>query len=79
MAEERYDPISCDHHDELEAAAVQKKEIELEFDRKGVRQRERGRIDDVYTAQGAEWVRLRGTGGDVEIRLDEIINLRELA
>lgn len=79
MAEERYEPISCDHHDELEAAAVQKKDVELEFERQGVRQRERGRIADVYTADGAEWVRLRGSGGEVEIRLDEIIELRELS
>lgn len=79
MAEERYEPISCDRHDELEAAAVQKKDVELEFDRQGVRQRERGRIADVYTADGAEWVRLRGSGGEVEIRLDEIIKLRELS
>lgn len=79
MAEGRYEPVSCDHHDELEAASVQKREIELEFDRQGVRQRERGRIDDVYTANGAEWVRLRSTGGELEIRLDEIVNLRTLS
>ena len=34
MSEERYKPVSCDYHDELEAAAMHKKRIELEFDGK---------------------------------------------
>ncbi|HUP64105.1 MAG TPA: hypothetical protein VM557_02340 [Thermoanaerobaculia bacterium] len=71
MGEEHYRPISCDNHDELEAAAVQKKEVVLEFERAGVQQRERGRITDVYSPLGAEWVRLQATNGQPEVRLDE--------
>ena len=78
MGEENYRPISCDNHDELEAAAVQKKEVVLEFERAGVQQRERGRITDVYTAEGAEWVRLQATNGQLEVRLDELRSMREV-
>ncbi|HVR44685.1 MAG TPA: Rho-binding antiterminator [Thermoanaerobaculia bacterium] len=78
MSEGDYEPVSCDYHDELEAAAVRRREVELEFDRKGVRQRERGRIGDVFTAGGAEWVRLEKSEGAIEIRLDEIAAFRQL-
>lgn len=78
MAEDRYQPVSCDYHDQLEAAAVTKKDVELEFDEQGVRQRERGRIADVYSADGQEFVRLQNGDGSREVRLDHIVNFREL-
>jgi Rho-binding antiterminator len=78
MAEDRYEPVSCDYHDQLEAAAVTKKGVELEFDAQGVRQRERGKISDVYTDDGAEFVKLEAGEGSVRIRLDEIVSFREL-
>ena len=77
MTEERYQPVSCDYHDRLEAAAMHKSSVELEFELEGVPQRARGRIDDVYTAHGAEFVRFVGPGGAVDIRLDHIISMRE--
>jgi Rho-binding antiterminator len=77
--EERYDPVSCDYHDQLEAASVKKRDVELEFDEQGVRQRERGRIGDVFTRDGAEFVRLDKAQGSAEIRLDRIVSLREIA
>jgi transcriptional antiterminator Rof (Rho-off) len=43
MSEEAYEPVSCDYHDELEAAAMHKQNVELEFDLGGVTQRERGK------------------------------------
>ena len=78
MSEERYEPVSCDYHDELEAAAMHKQPVELEFDLEGVTQRERGTIADVYTADGAEWVRFTSDGAPLEIRLDHIISMREM-
>lgn len=78
MTDRPYDPISCDYHDMLEAASVRNTEVELEFDRQGVRQRERGRIADVYTTGGAEFVRLAATTGDIEVRLDELVSMREV-
>ena len=77
MSEERYEPVSCDYHDQLEAAAMHKDEVELEFDVEGVPQKARGRVEDVYTADGAEYIRFAGENGKVEIRLDHIISFKE--
>jgi Rho-binding antiterminator len=79
MDEERYEPVSCDYHDQLEAAAVKQTDVELEFDEKGVRQRERGKIGDVFSRDGAEFVRLKKAQGSAEIRLDHIVSFREIA
>lgn len=76
MSEERYEPVSCDYHDELEAAAMHKQDVELEFDLEGVTQRERGKIEDVYTRDGAEFVKFASNGGPLDIRLDHIISLK---
>ncbi|MBV8518098.1 MAG: hypothetical protein JO197_11920 [Acidobacteria bacterium] len=76
MSEERYEPVSCDYHDELEAAAMHKNEVEIEFDLEGVTQKERGRVEDVYTANGAEFIRFASDGGALEIRLDHIISMK---
>ena len=78
MSDEHYEPVSCDYHDQLEAAAMHKNEVELEFDLEGAPQRGRGTIEDVYTSDGAEWVRFRTDGAPVEIRLDHIISMREM-
>lgn len=78
MTDEHYEPISCDYHDQLEAAAMHRREVELEFDLEGVAQRERGRIADVYSADGAEFVRFESETGPLEIRLDRIISFREM-
>ena len=77
MSEQHYEPVSCDYHDQLEAAAMHKTEVELEFDLDGVTQKDRGRIADVYTANGAEFVKFESEKGPVEIRLDQIISFRE--
>ncbi|MGZ4808250.1 MAG: Rho-binding antiterminator [Thermoanaerobaculia bacterium] len=77
MDEKRYEPVSCDYHDQLEEAAMHKKDVELEFDLQGVVQRDRGRIGDVYTSQGAEYVRFLSSRGPLEIRLDRIISMRD--
>jgi len=75
---EQYEPVSCDYHDQLEAAAMHKQDVELEFDLDGVAQRDRGRIADVYTSDGAEYVKFLSTKGLLEIRLDRIISMRDL-
>jgi Rho-binding antiterminator len=77
MTEEPYEPVSCDYHDQLEAAAMHKSGVELEFELEGVTQREGGTIEDVYTSGGAEFVRFVTARGPLEIRLDHIISLRE--
>ncbi len=77
MSAERYEPVSCDYHDQLEAVAMHEKEVELEFDLEGVTQRERGKIADVYTANGAEFVKFVSDRGPLDIRLDRIISMKE--
>lgn len=77
MTNEPYQPVSCDYHDLLEAAAMHKNEVELEFELEGVPQKERGRVADVYTADGEEFIRFDSPKGQVEIRLDHIISFRE--
>ena len=77
MADDRYEPVSCDYHDQLEAAAMHKSEVELEFELEGVTQKERGRVEDVYSAEGAEFIRFASDSGSIEIRLDHIISMKE--
>jgi len=78
MTEERYEPVSCDYHDQLEEAAMHKKRVELEFDLEGVTQKEHGTISDVYTAHGGEFVKFVTDGsGPLEIRLDQIIAMKD--
>ncbi|MCU1349337.1 MAG: Modulator of Rho-dependent transcription termination [Acidobacteria bacterium] len=78
MTEERYEPVSCDYHDQLEEAAMHRKRVELEFDLEGVTQKESGTIADVYTAHGGEFVKfVTDGGGPVEIRLDQIIAMKD--
>jgi Rho-binding antiterminator len=79
MTEERYQPVSCDYHDQLEAAAMHRKRVELEFELEGVVQTEQGTIADVYTHEGAEFVKFQAPGGQIDIRLDHIISMREAA
>ena len=77
MSESQYEPVSCDYHDQLEAAAMHKSDVELEFELEGVPQRERGKIADVYTTGGAEFVKFVADAGPIEIRLDHIIAFHE--
>ena len=65
MTADRYQPISCDYHDQLEEAALHRKQIELEFELEGVPQKERGTIADVFTRQGAEFVKFVALSGPV--------------
>lgn len=74
---DRYEPISCDFHDQLEAAAVKKHDVEIVFDEQGMRQRERGTVEDVFTREGAEFARLRNGDGSRDVRLDHIVELHE--
>ena len=52
-----------------------KRRSSLEFDLDGVTQHERGKIADVYTADGAEFVKFVGDAGPIDIRLDHIISI----
>ena len=77
MTIDRYQPVSCDYHDMLEAAAMHRRKVELEFELEGVPQKEEGTIADVYTREGAEFVKFVAPSGPVKIRLDRIISMKE--
>ncbi len=77
MTSRHYEPVSCDDHDLLEAAAMHKRDVELEFHLEGMTQKERGRIEDVYTSDGAEFVKFLSPAGPIDIRLDQIISMKE--
>ena len=78
MQDPNYHPVSCDMHDRYEAAAVKKQEVELQFDIDGTPRRERGKIADVYSANGKEFVKFTSPHGSLDIQLDHIIDMREL-
>lgn len=70
-----YEPVSCNFHDQLEERAVLRRPTTITY-----RSDDGGKlavtsvIEDVYTHEGAEYVRLReGT----RIRLDRIIGLSD--
>ena len=74
MAEDRYEPVSCDYHDQLEAAAMHHSDVSLRLDDGRT---QRGKVEDVYTARGAEFIRFATDDGSEEIRLDHIISMKE--
>ena len=64
MAEDRYEPVSCDYHDQLEVAAMHHQRVTLQFDDGRT---ERGRVEDVFTARGGEFLRFATDDGSKEI------------
>lgn len=71
-----YKPISCDFHDELTAAATRGQEVEIEFEMNGETLRQRGKVKDVYTADGEEFVRFNTPSESVKLRLDQLRQMR---
>lgn len=73
MTDERYEPIDCGFHDQLEELATLKLPTEIKYRKEeGDTSITHDVIEDVYSQDGAEYVRLKG--GDV-IRLDQILRI----
>jgi Rho-binding antiterminator len=71
-----YKPVSCDLSDELEAISVRKQSVLLKIkDAQGAEDWRQGRIDDLFTKDHAEFLKL--ADGTV-IRLDKIIEWRHV-
>jgi Rho-binding antiterminator len=65
-----YEPIDCGLHDRLEELATLRQPVRIEFrDDRGELRESRGTIADVFSSDGAEFVR---TADGDEIRLDRI-------
>lgn len=63
-------PVACDFHDDFTAAATRERDVEGGSSN-GKTQRQRGKVKDVYTAAGEEFVRLNTVSESVEQRLDD--------
>lgn len=73
MKDDTYKPISCSFYDRIEAAIVQKKEVELLFrDQNGQSQQETTLLLDTVVRDGKEFVKLENGS---EIRMDHILSL----
>lgn len=72
-----YQPIACVEHERLEFAVLRRFPITLLLkDGRSLN----GQALDVYTKEGAEWLKLREvTGAEHVLRLDEIAEMREPA
>lgn len=66
-----YQPINCEFHDVLEAAAVRRAPVLVQYhDDEGIATGLRSRIVDVFSSGGAEYLRL--ASGET-IRLDQLV------
>ena len=63
-----YRPIDCSLHDQLEAAATLRRTIGISYERDGEIVEVSDRILDIFTRDGAEFVKLSAT----EVRLDDL-------
>ncbi|BAO43104.1 hypothetical protein [Thiolapillus brandeum] len=69
-----YQPIDCGLHSEYEWLAMHQAEVVLVCETtEGEQQQLRGRVLDVFTRQGAEYLRLESRAkGVLDLRLDHI-------
>lgn len=81
MNDENYRPISCDLHDQIEAAILAGQPINLVWHGDdGMTHIERLRLKDVTTSSGEEWLDADSPSGDhVRVRLDHIVRLGDEA
>ncbi len=78
MSQDDYTPISCDLHSEYELLALHRTPVTLHYrDEEGAEQHLQGRVTDVFTRDGAEFLRLETEAGTAEIRLDRIDRVRK--
>jgi transcriptional antiterminator Rof (Rho-off) len=73
-----YRPIPCILHERLEFAALRGIPLWLTHDQDGGRSSQRVRVLDVFTRDGAEWLRYADEAGNqTVIRLDRIVEFQE--
>lgn len=71
-----YEPVDCAFHDELVSWATLQRPVEVVYkNQSGDQVTAQSRIADVFTQDGAEYVRLQN--GEV-IRLDMLMQVREI-
>ena len=74
-----YQPIDCGVHSELELLAMHRTQVCLEI-RQADNQMEEihGRVLDVFTKEGAEYLRLATEEEELNVRLDRILRFKSL-
>ncbi len=73
-----YRPIGCVDHERLEFSVLRRLPLRLDYLEAGERRQERVIALDVYTREGAEWLKFRRTDGEIrELRLDRIVAFSE--
>ncbi len=73
-----YKPIDCGLHSRYELLAMRRARVVLHYrDEAEKDHRVRGRVVDVFTRRGAEYLRLKEGRGSLEVRLDHIIGFEE--
>ena len=76
---ETYQPIPCIQHEQLEFSVLRRLMLELEFREGEAVRREKVCPLDVYTRDGAEWLKFKGNDGiEQAIRLDTIKHFQVL-
>lgn len=76
---EPYQPIPCAQHEQLEFSVLSRQRLNLEYRKGGAVHREKICPLDVYTRDGAEWLKFKGEEGIAqEIRLDAIKHFQVL-
>lgn len=76
---EGYQPISCVQHERLEFSVLRRLRLQIEYRDDGSSHNERVLPLDVFTREGAEWLKFRREDGkEAQIRLDAIVAFSEL-
>jgi len=74
---DEYRPVSCGLHSEYELLAMRRTPVTVQYrDDSGAERHFRGKVVDLFTRDGGEFMVLEGETGRVEIRLDRIGRLR---
>lgn len=77
--DEPYTPIACALHERLEFAVLRRHALDLSWKEAGEIRRARVLPLDVYTRDGAEWLKVRlDDGHEMALRLDRICAFHEL-
>jgi Rho-binding antiterminator len=74
-----YRPVACAFHERLEYAVLKRVRLRLRWDEKRAVGAESVLPADVFTGDGAEWLRFRDAGGEARtVRLDCILSAEDL-
>ena len=75
MSTEKYQPVACELHSQLELLAMHRSPVQLTaWDEQGNKQDLVCRVTDIRTFQGAEYLVVETENTSFEFRLDKILS-----